>query len=73
LKDWIPAFAGMTKKSVFRLFTVKMRYAVPDVGQATPPAIGRHGGRPYIFMRRGRQDLRVMSVYERINIPMFPF
>jgi len=30
-----------------------MRFAPPRVGQATPPATGRHGGRPYVFMRGG--------------------
>jgi len=39
--------------SLRRTSTVKMRFALPRVGQATPPATGRHGGRPYAFMRGG--------------------
>jgi len=50
------------------LFTVKPQplcFAMTYVGQATPPALGRHGGRPHVFMRGG--DIRVMSVYEAVK------
>jgi hypothetical protein len=68
----MPACAGMTEKRDLWLFTVKMRFALPRVGQATSPA--RSAQWPTLhFHARGRQDAVVMSIYEIISLDVFLF